>query len=366
MMRARHSHRGTRSPYLIPLVCPSLVAALAIGAAVYFGLQVGNLNDDLDEMRQQLADAQQQVTDLQGQLNNQGSGDSSGSNNNSGSGDSSGNSGTGDSSGSGNSSGTGDSSGSGNSSGNNSGSSVPAWNPLDSIQSNGPAYQKLYPDFYADQPFGATEVRENVIHLTFDDGPTDRTDEILDILKQEDIKATFFVLHNGLTATPDRLRRIVAEGHTLAFHTYSHDYKAVYASVEAYLEDAYKIYSEIKDITGVAPQIFRCPGGSRNAYNKAVADEILAEMQRRGFVCHDWNLSNEDSGENSKATASELVNFVMKYVGSKTRGIVLMHDAKSRVETVKALPELIQRFRTLGFTFDRLLPTDQPYLFTKK
>lgn len=363
MIRAKHSSRGTRSPYLIPIVCLALALAVAIGAAVYFGIQNGTLADKLTALEQkltdaekQLTDAEKQVADLQGQitdLQNQlnGQGGSSGDE------DSSGSSGNGDNTGSGDNTGN---------SGNSGGSDTPVWNPQDGITSDAPAYQKLYPDFYAAQPFNATTVRENVIHLTFDDGPSDRTDEILDILKQENIKATFFVLHNGTSKAPERMRRIVAEGHTLAFHTYSHNYKTVYASVEAYLEDAYKIYTEIKDATGVAPQLFRCPGGSRNGYNKATADAILAEMKRRGFVCHDWNLSNEDSGENSKASASELVDFVMKYVGSKTRGIVLMHDAKARVETVKALPELIQRFRDKGFTFDKLTPEDQPYLFSKK
>ena len=356
MNYAKHAHRGTRSPYLIPIICLALALAVAIGAAVYFWMQGGKLNDKLADLEQALADADKQVADLkdqvadlQGQLENKNDGSSSGN------GDNTGNSG--DNSGNG-----------GNNNGNsgNSGSDVPAWNPDTSTDPDVLAYQKLYPDFYAAQPYNATTVRDKVIHLTFDDGPTDRTDEILDILKQENIKATFFVLHNGYSATPDRLRRIVAEGHTLAFHTYSHSYKTVYASVEAYLEDAYKIYTEIKDATGVAPQLFRCPGGSRNSYNKATADAILAEMQRRGFVCHDWNLSNEDSGQNSKATAAELVDFVMKYVGSKNRGIVLMHDAKSRTETVKSLPELIRRFRDLGFSFDRLTPEDQPYLFPKK
>ncbi len=346
MLYAKHAHRGTRSPYLIPIVCLCLVLVLAIGAAVYFGIQNGKLADKLTALEQtladaeeQLADAQKQVADLQGQVS-----DLQGQLTN-----------------------KGDNAGSGDGSGDGSGSSdVPAWNPDTTVDPSGPAYQKLYPDFYADQPYNATTVREKVIHLTFDDGPSDRTDEILDILKKENVKATFFVLHNGTSKAPERMRRIVAEGHTLAFHTYSHQYKTIYASVEAYLEDAYKIYTEIKEATGVAPQLFRCPGGSRNAYNKATADAILAEMQRRGFVCHDWNLSNEDSGENSKATATELVDFVMKYVGKKTRGIVLMHDAKSRVETAKSLPQLIQRFRDLGFTFDKLTPADQPYLFSKK
>ena len=108
-----------------------------------------------------------------------------------------------------------------------------------------PYYQELYPDFYAPQDYMASKRRENMIFLTFDDGPTKRTDEILDILSQRDIKATFFVVHHNDTGTEERLKRIVNEGHSIGMHSYIHDYGKVYESVETFLEDMYKIFVEI-------------------------------------------------------------------------------------------------------------------------
>lgn len=345
---------------LLPVFCLCLVLILAIGCAVFFAIRSHNLMQDVDALQQQvsdaqqqlqdaqqqltdaankLQDAQQQVTQLQGQLDQL---QNSGSNNP-------------------------DTDQPSNNQPDNSGSqSKPDWDTSGSVDPNGPAYQKLYPDFYAPQPYAATVEANKTIYLTFDDGPSERTDEILDILKQENIKATFFVLHyKNTTASHARMKRIVDEGHTLAFHSYTHQYKTIYASVEAYLDDAYKIFSEIKEATGTTPSIFRCPGGSRNGHNKTIYKTILAEMERRGFVCHDWNLSVEDSVLPYK-TAEEMTDFLMSYVGKKTRGVVLMHDAAGRKETVKALPEIIKRFRDKGFTFAPLTPDVKPYLLGGK
>ena len=130
-----------------------------------------------------------------------------------------------------------------------------------------PAYRELYPDFYAPQDFCATERVENTVYLTFDDGPSARTDEILKTLAEKDVKATFFVVGQNDEANLQRMRDIVEQGHTIGMHTYSHDYEKIYASVEAYLEDMYQIFCQIKETTGVTPTVFRFPGGSINGYN---------------------------------------------------------------------------------------------------
>lgn len=341
MAYSRHSVRGSRSANLLPILCFGVAMAAAIVLCVFFGLRSRSLQQQADALQQQLeeslaqtASLQQQLAALQEQLDKADTDSDSGS--------------------------TGDSTG--ESTGDNTGDAVPAWKPT--VDENAPSYQLLYPDFYADQPYDATYVAKQTIYLTFDDGPSQRTDEILDILKDEGIKATFFVMHQSNTeAAATRMQRIVAEGHTLAMHTYSHQYKEIYASVDAYLDDAYKIWTEIKEATGVAPSLFRCPGGSRNSYNQQddLYLDILAEMKRRGFVSHDWNLSVEDA-VNPPKTAQELVDFCFKYLGSKTRGVVLMHDSKARTSTVEALPMLIQQFRDKGFTFAPLTPDVKPYL----
>ena len=136
---------------------------------------------------------------------------------------------------------------------------------LDSFDSL--SYQSMYPDMIFDGPWPATNVVPKTAFLTFDDGPSERTAEILDILKRLDIKATFFVIGQTDARASDLMKRIVHEGHTIGAHTYSHNYAKIYITVESYLDDFYQIFSLIKKNTGVAPRLFRFPGGSINAYN---------------------------------------------------------------------------------------------------
>lgn len=131
---------------------------------------------------------------------------------------------------------------------------------------------------------------DNAVYLTFDDGPSARTDEILEILDKYGVKATFFVVGANEEGDLERMQKIVAAGHTLAIHSYSHDYKKIYASVEAYLEDFNQMFCQIYEATGVKPQIFRFPGGSVNSYNVGIHQQLIAEMTRRGFVYFDWNV----------------------------------------------------------------------------
>ena len=123
------------------------------------------------------------------------------------------------------------------------------------------SYQTMYPDFYAPEPLTATEEASKVIYLTFDDGPSERTVEILEILREKDVKATFFVIGRTDEDSLNLMKEIVEEGHAIAMHTYSHRYTDIYASVEDYLADMYKLFVLIRDTTGVEPSIFRFPGG---------------------------------------------------------------------------------------------------------
>ncbi len=230
------------------------------------------------------------------------------------------------------------------------------------IDPEGPAYQSLYPDFYAPQQLSATEREDNVMYLTFDDGPSYRTPEVLDILRQESVKATFFVIGSDSEIRREWMRQIVADGHTIAMHTYTHDYDDIYASVEAYLDDMYRIFTMIREATGVTPTHFRMPGGSVNGYNYEVTQEIITEMLRRGFVPHDWNISSGDASSGG-ATADEILYNVLRGTGN-SRGIVLMHDSAAKYTTVEALQSVIWNLRQLGYTFDALQPDTAPLLFS--
>lgn len=224
-------------------------------------------------------------------------------------------------------------------------------------------YVSLYPDFYAPQSL-SEGVRENgVIYLTFDDGPSARTGEILDVLKEKNVKATFFVIGSQGEANAQLLKRIVDEGHTIAMHTSSHNYTKIYASVEDYLADMYQIFTQIRETTGVTPTLFRFPGGSINNYNSGISHELIAEMLRRGFVPFDWNISSRDAATVKLLPAEALVNNVVNDAKKMPYGIVLMHDSAAKTTTAKAVGPMIDQLREMGFELKALTPETKSMLF---
>ena len=209
----------------------------------------------------------------------------------------------------------------------------------------------------------ATE--EKTIYLTFDDGPSDRTIEVLDILKEYDIKATFFVTCQQEIQTEEKytniLKRIVEEGHTIGVHTYSHNYKDIYSSVDSFLKDFEMISDHILKHTGVTPNIFRFAGGSRNSFNKDTAQDIIDEMTSRGYVYYDWNVSAEDAV--GKVTEQQVINNIIQTMGKKTRAFVLMHDSEYMISTVNALNDIIQYGINQNYKFDKITNQTKPVKF---
>lgn len=225
-----------------------------------------------------------------------------------------------------------------------------------------PSYQELYPELYAPEADYSSVDASNVAYLTFDDGPSARTPEILRILEQYGVKATFFVVGAETEEAKQWMRDIVSAGHTLGIHSYSHDYQKIYASVEAYLEDFSQIYHLIVEATGSAPQIFRFPGGSINAYNTATYHEIISEMLRRGFVYYDWNRMNGDAVK-GVVPVETLVRNALSKPENMRRAIVLMHDSSRFTNTVAALPAIIEGYQSLGYTLDALTPEVRPIVY---
>ncbi len=226
-----------------------------------------------------------------------------------------------------------------------------------------PEYTQLYPDFYAAPWEGETVSGGKVCCLTFDDGPSANTGRVLDILERYGVKATFFVVGSGKTGPADqeRMRAIVDAGHTIAMHSWSHDYKTVYASVEAFLDEFSALYQWIYEATGVYPQLYRFPGGSINGYNRGVYQEIIAEMTRRGFVYFDWNASAQDATP-APRPAWDIAADCLKGVG-RDLVVVLAHDSAARGTTVDALPAVIEGYQNAGYTFRALHPGVAPVTF---
>ena len=145
-------------------------------------------------------------------------------------------------------------------------------------------------------PIYCVQRDQKLVSISFDAAwGNEDTQQLIDILGQYNVPATFFVVGKDTEQSRQWMKQIVDEGHAIGVHSYTHSYRKIYDSVEAYLDDFAQEYHIIEDATGQAPQIFRFPGGSVNAYNKKVCKEIAEEMTSRGFIYYDWNASMEDA-----------------------------------------------------------------------
>ena len=220
------------------------------------------------------------------------------------------------------------------------------------------SYQKKYKRLYVSEKDAK---QGKIVHLTFDDGPSQNTLKVLDILDRYDVKATFFVVYNDTEPACNYYKEIVERGHTLAIHTASHDYKKIYASVDAYLEDFNKIYTYVYEQTGVRPTLFRYPGGSTNCLSYRAGPAIMKEMERRGFTYYDWNVSSGDGG--NQATRSSIYDWVTSKAVNLKESVVLMHDSNGKAETVAALPSIIETLQDAGCIFEPLSSSTEPVQF---
>ena len=196
------------------------------------------------------------------------------------------------------------------------------------------------------------------MYLTFDDGPSaECTDMVLNILRERNIKATFFLIGEYVEKYPETAKRIADEGHTIGIHCYRHDYDVLYQSVDSYLEDFQKAYDVIEAATGVKTRLFRFPGGSVNAYNKMVYEEIIKEMTDRGFIYYDWNANLGDAA--GDPTPEELLMNAKETTLDRKKVIMLAHD---RVyNTALCLDRLITQFPE--YKMEVLSPEVEPIKF---
>ncbi len=191
-------------------------------------------------------------------------------------------------------------------------------------------------------------IGDKVIYLTFDDGPSVYTKELLNILKEYNVKATFFVTGNG---NREYIKKAYNEGHSIGIHTYSHVYKNVYASEEAYFNDLEKVQKIIKEQTGEESRLVRFPGGSSNTvsrFNKGIMTRLSKELERRGYKYFDWNVSSSDT---VKSNSDDIANTVIRRL-KKGNNVVLQHDTK--YYSVKAVRKIIEYGLANGYTFAKL------------
>ena len=191
----------------------------------------------------------------------------------------------------------------------------------------------------AEESSGQEEIHK--VYLTFDDGPSIYTNDILDILDSYNVKATFFVVGKEETNAEEALQRIVDEGHTLGMHSYSHKYKELYESMDSFTQDFARIRDYIYQATGVESVCYRFPGGSSNTVSEIDMHDFIDYLDSQGVEYYDWNVSSGDGGSMKLSTDTLLENCT-KDIDTRDTSIILLHDSAEKPTTVEALPDIIE------------------------
>ena len=198
------------------------------------------------------------------------------------------------------------------------------------------------------------EKEEKVVYLTFDDGPSANTEKVLDILKKENVKATFFVTGNNPKYNY-LMKRAKEEGHAIGLHTYTHDYSRVYSSEKAFFDDLQKISDLVEKTTGERSKLLRFPGGSSNLvsakYTKGIMSSLTKKVKEKGYQYFDWNCDSTDAAGNNVPVETLVKNAAS---GQGKQINILMHDTDAKDTTVAALPKIIESYRNRGYTFQEL------------
>lgn len=201
---------------------------------------------------------------------------------------------------------------------------------------------------------------ENIYHsetkrvfLTFDDGPSSVTPTILDILKQENVKATFFVLGSRVEALPDTVKRIYEEGHYIANHGYSHQYSAIYSTPQAVLDEFNKCNDAVKkaiEVPEYNSHLFRFPGGFPGGPYVDIKNQAKELLAQNDILNIDWNSLTGDGETNNLSVEFEMTR-IRETTCNRNSLVVLMHDAQAKKVTAEALPQVISYLREQGYEF---------------
>lgn len=192
-----------------------------------------------------------------------------------------------------------------------------------------------------------------IAYLTFDDGPSDNTLKLLDILDKYNVKSTFFVVYKE--GYDDVYREIVKRGHVLANHTYSHQYGNIYASPDAFIENILKLDKRLEEITGAPPsKILRFPGGSNTGFlPQANAKLIKAKISELGYTFFDWNVDSTDASAPTQQKKA-IISGVLNGADLVNTANILLHDTNMKSTTVEAMPEIIEGLKSKGYRFKGL------------
>ena len=212
----------------------------------------------------------------------------------------------------------------------------------------------------------APSLPEKWVCLTFDDGPSKTTPEVLAALDAAGVHGTFFVVATGYNEKYlPLLTQAAAAGHQIALHSASHEYSDIYRGSDAYWQDIALLKQRVSPyINAESIRYLRFPGGSTNTVSrryggKGLMKQLKSEVEQKGYQWVDWNVCAEDA-VGGKPSASTIFRNVVRETGEQTQCIVLMHDSSSTRTTAEALPDIIRWYQDQGFTFcrvEQVLPT---------
>ncbi|MEG1008482.1 MAG: polysaccharide deacetylase family protein [Clostridia bacterium] len=212
-----------------------------------------------------------------------------------------------------------------------------------------------------------TKTKEDItktIYLTFDDGPSNITESLLDMLKKYNVKATFFVVGKNINDYTNIVKRASDEGHVVAVHCYDHNYSEVYKSDIIFFDQLKKTENIIYNITGKDNKLFRFPGGSSNTvskkYNLGIMSRITKETTNKGYIYFDWNIDSMDSTK--KLSGNEIYNNLVNGLNVKSNTVVVLcHDSVNKSTTIMGVEMFINYCKNRGYNFNVITNTT-PYI----
>lgn len=203
------------------------------------------------------------------------------------------------------------------------------------------------------------EPTRKVAYLTFDDGCSKNTGDILDTLDRYGVKATFFV--NWKPAYKDAYKQIVERGHTLGNHTLTHEWDTVYSTIDGFVDEVEQLQTKVYELTGYKMTLFRFPGGTSNTINRNYNKEknfcelAAKEITKMGMIYFDWNIDSGDASSTWKNdTAEDVAKRVLSQAKNKKTAVILMHDVSTKKATREALPAIIEGLLEMGFEIEAL------------
>ena len=193
----------------------------------------------------------------------------------------------------------------------------------------------------------------NRVFLTFDDGPSNNTESILNILQNYGIKANFFVLGSRVEVMPEIVKNIYNQGHFIGNHGYSHVYEAIYASPQSVYDEYDKTNKIVQNAIGNSDyraKLFRFPGGFVGGKYEEIKKQAKQLLEENQVLDVDWNALTGDS-ESTKPTADKIMENLQKTAGGKRSVVLLMHDSAAKKITAETLPQVIEFFKNQGYEF---------------